>query len=438
MNKEDFSYDPYAFSILESLDLDEYIVASYILETSADRDVIKLAEALAAEATTGTWIRVPTETEEVRKKYQAKVVGVYEIPIIDDKKRAFIVIAHPTINFNTPISIPMILSGVAGNLFSTKPASIKLVDIMFPKLIAKEFKGPKFGIDGLRKLLNVYDRPFVAAILKPKVGMSPKQIGDLVYELSAGGADLIKDDEMQSNPSYCPRMDRLSAVLEALDKAKSETGKKCLFALNITDKVDKMLEIADEAVSAGANCLLINYITAGFDVLRMIAENENINVPILAHPTMARAFVRPDYIGITYPVIKKFVRLCGADITILSSAYGKMYQPIREYFWSIHTLRDPLYGLKSTLPALSGGVYPGLATQHVKDAGIDIMMIAGGGVLGHPSGARAGIKAMLQASVAAAKGIPLEEAAKEHEELRLAIKKWGIFRRPEEHLFKPK
>lgn len=423
---------------MESLEQDDFIVGYYLLEASPERDVIKLAEALAAEASTGTWIKVPTETPEIREKYQAKVLGVYEVPTSNDTKDAFVVIAHPVVNFNASPSIPMVLSGVAGNLFSTKPAKVKLVDITFPKSFINEFKGPKFGIEGLRKLLNVFDRPFVAGILKPKIGMGPDRVAETVYELALGGADLVKDDEMQSDPKYCPRMDRLYAAMEKLDKAKSETGKSCLYALNITDKVDKILEIADKAVDAGANCLLVNYITAGFDAVRMLAEDPSINIPLLAHPTMARAIVRPDFIGMNYSVVKKFVRLSGADITILSSAYGKMYQPLREYFWSIHALRDPLYGLKPTLPALSGGVYPGLATQHVRDAGIDIMMIAGGGVIGHPSGIRAGMKAMLQAAEAVARGIPLKEAAKKCRELDEAIKTWGVYERPEEYLFKPK
>ncbi len=148
--------------------------------------------------------------------------------------------------------------------------------------------------------------------------------------------------------------------------------------------------------------------------------------------------MRPERLGMNYSVIKKLVRICGADLTVLSTPYGKMYQPISEYFWSVRALRDPLHGIKAAMPALGGAVYPGLAMQHVNDLGIDFMMIAGGGILGHPMGTKAGVMAMLQASVAAAKGIRLEEYARDHEELRAAIEKWGVYERPKEAVFKPK
>jgi 2,3-diketo-5-methylthiopentyl-1-phosphate enolase len=434
----EFTYDPYAFSSFECIEVDNYVVATYILETLPQRDVLKIAEGLAAEASTGTWVRVPTETSEIRNKYQAKVIAAHEVSITESYKKTIVVIAHPIENFGSGMPISMILAGIAGNLYAVAAAHIKLVDIILPKKLVKEFKGPKFGINGLRDLLSVRDRPFVGAILKPKLGMSPKDVSKVCYEVALGGADLIKDDEMQSNPSYCPRIQRLNAVMEALDQASEETGKKCLYALNITDRADKMLEIAENVVQEGANCLMINYLTTGFEGLRMIAEDPSISVPILAHPTMARALVRPENIGMSYPVIKKLARLCGADIAILSSAYGKMYQPITEYFWSVHALRDQMYEINPTLPALSGGVYPGLATQHVKDVGIDVMMIAGGGILAHPMGIGAGVKAMLQAVEAAAKGISLIEAAKSQEELRAAIDLWGVYERTAEYIFKPK
>ncbi|RLC33402.1 ribulose 1,5-bisphosphate carboxylase [Candidatus Shapirobacteria bacterium] len=437
MSAEEFTYDPYAFSIFEGVDVDNHIIAIYSLEVEPGRDFLKIAEGLASEATTGTWIKVPTETSEIRKKYQAKVLGTYEIPS-EGYQRVMIAVAHPIENFGPSMPMSMVLAGIAGNLFSVTAARVKLTDVFLPKNLVKEFKGPKFGIPGLRNMLNIHDRPLVGAILKPKTGMSPKEVAEVCYKAALGGADLIKDDEMQSDPSYCPRIERLHAVMEALDKAQEETGKKCLYALNITDRSDKMLEIAEKAVEEGANCLLINYITSGYENLRMVAEDPSVSVPLLAHPTMARALVRPENMGITYHTVKKLVRLCGADITILSSAYGKMYQPIREYFWSVHALRDPLYGIKSTLPALSGGVYPGLATQHVKDVGIDIMMIAGGGVLGHPMGVTAGVKAMVAAVEAAAKGIPLVEAAKTSQELKVAIDTWGVYEKPKEYIFKPK
>ncbi|MFQ5711670.1 MAG: RuBisCO large subunit C-terminal-like domain-containing protein [Candidatus Geothermarchaeales archaeon] len=429
MREEEYFYDPYAFLIREGIELDKHIVCTYRIEVSPEIDSLKIAEALAAEATTGTWMKVPTETTKIRERYKAKVLGVYEISTNEVSKKIVVNIAHPIENFDSNMPMPIVLTGTIGSLYPMANARIKMLDVSFPKKFVEMFRGPKFGISNLRKDLKVQDRPFVATIIKPKLGMSPEGVAKVCYEAAVGGSDLIKDDEMQANPPYCTRENRLSAVLESLDRAYEETGKKCLYALNITDRVDKMLEISERAVQAGANCILVNYLTAGYSILRSIAEDQSVGVPILAHPTMALALTGPENMGTTSPVLNKFLRLCGADLTILYSPYGKMYQPLGEYFWSIRVLRDPLHQIKSVLPALSGGVHPGLIAQHVRDVGIDIMMIAGGGVLGHPHGIRAGIKAMLQAAEAASKGIPLKEAAKEHKELKTAVDLWGIFKR---------
>ncbi|MEM2082867.1 MAG: RuBisCO large subunit C-terminal-like domain-containing protein [Candidatus Bathyarchaeia archaeon] len=436
--EREYTYDPYAFSIFEGIDQEAFLIAAYRIESSGNREASKVAEALAAEATTGTWLRVPTETDEIRERSQGKVLGVYEFPAEGDSRKFLALVAHPLANFGDGMPITMVMTGIAGNIYSMGLASVRLVDLFMPKSFLREFKGPKFGIGGLRDLLRVGDRPLVGAIMKPKLGMAPREVAKVCYEAAAGGADLIKDDEMQSNPPYCKREDRLSAAMEAIDRGCQESGKKCLYALNITDEVSRMPEIAEWAVQAGANCLLINYVTAGYSILRAIAEDPSIKVPILAHPAMARAFMRPERLGMNYSVIKKLVRICGADLTVLSTPYGKMYQPVSEYFWSVRALRDPLHGIKAAMPALGGAVYPGLAMQHVNDLGIDFMMIAGGGILGHPMGTKAGVRAMVQASIAAAKGIGLEEYARDHEELRAAIEKWGVYERPREAVFKPK
>jgi len=422
----ELAYDPYAFSTLDGIDPDAFLIAIYRVEAIGGEEPSKVAEALASETTTGTWLRVPTETDGIRERSQGKALGVYEFPAEGGSRKFLAIVAHPLENFGEGAPIPMIMTGIAGEAYSMASASVKLVDLIMPKSLLREFKGPKFGIAGLRDLLRVSDRPLVGAIMKPKLGMSPREMAKICYEAAAGGADLIKDDEMQSNPPYCKREERLSAVMEAIDRGCEESGKRCLYALNITDEVDEMPEIAERMAQAGANCLMINYITAGHSILRAIAEDPSIRIPILAHPTMARALTRPERIGIGLPVLKKLARVCGADIAVLSSPYGKLHQTFGEYFWSVQALRSPLGGIGASLPAIGGAVHPGLAPRHVGDLGVDFAMIAGGAVLGHPMGPRAGIRAMVQAAIAAARGIALEEYARDHEELRAALERWGI------------
>jgi len=420
----------------ESLDPEQYLIATYILQVPEGGDLLRSAEGLAAEQSTGTWTPTPEfYLPEVRER-TAKVIGLHEIPGCGPGvTKAIYRVAYNIVNFGNSLS--MLLSSVAGNIFAMGESSVKLVDIKFPKSFVKEFPGPKFGMPGIRKYLGIHDRPIVGSIIKPKAGLPIREFAELCYKVAVGGCDFIKDDElMGASLSYSPVEERVIAVMEALDKANSEKGEKTLYVANITDDGKRIMEHAEKCIEAGVNGLMINYIAAGFQALRMLAEDPSINVPILAHRAMGGALFRsPDH-GIDANVQAKMARLCGADTHTTGSIAGKLaVRDPKRVIELTETLRNPFYHIKPTMPFYSGGVYPGNIPLAISHLGIDLLIVSGGGIFGHPEGPIVGAKALRQSIDASVEGVPLEEAAKEHVELMKAVEKWGIWKKPTEKLF---
>lgn len=402
--------------------MEGYITATYYLETV--RDLQEAAEALAGEQSTGTWVRVGLETEELMKRHRAQVVEVKE-SYRGTVNKGTIKVAFPYQNFG-PV-IPMLLTTVAGNLFEMGDfLNVKLMDLELPEEYTRAFKGPKFGIEGTKRAANVKGRPMIGCIVKPCVGLAPKEFASACYEVAKGGVDFIKDDELIANPRYSPIEKRVSEVMEALDKADADKDETTLYAVNVTDEVDKIMENADTALEHGANCLMLNFITAGFSALRMLCEDPSIRVPVHCHRDMFAAFTRNEHHGIHTVVVSKLARLCGGDQIHVGAILGKLYEDIDSVLASVDALTREWHRIKAALPVSSGGQHPGKIPENLRLLGEDALILAGGGIFGHPMGAAAGAKAMRQALEAAMDGKDLKEQAEEHRELKLALEKWGI------------
>ncbi|MFH1825484.1 MAG: 2,3-diketo-5-methylthiopentyl-1-phosphate enolase [Candidatus Firestonebacteria bacterium] len=422
--------DPKIFVGYEGIDKENYIIGLYLFEGESE-DILKKVEAIALEQSTGTWMDVPKETEEIREKCVARVLGVYEIPQYEDalpkdvkERKILFLIGFPKDNING--QIPQMLTALYGNI--SMAGKLKLLDVFLPESFAKKFKGPKFGIEGIRKILNVYDRPILIAMFKPCVGLDPKTLGNLLYELGVGGVDIIKDDELLADPEFCKVEERLEECLKACEKVYKKTGRKVLYSINITDNFDKMFKKAKNAVKNGANCLMVNVYTVSFSALSVLAEDSEINVPILAHPDFAGAFFGSPQYGLSSNlVLGKLVRLSGADMVIYPSYFGKVPMVKERVIRIAQELTSPFYHLKRVFPGPSAGMHPGLVPQTIKDFGHDVILGAGGGIHAHPLGAISGAKAFHQAMDAVKKNIPLKEYAKKHKELKIAIEKWGMY-----------
>jgi 2,3-diketo-5-methylthiopentyl-1-phosphate enolase len=422
-------YDWTLYHMPEGIDLEEHVIATYLVEKEPEVDILNYAFSIAIEQSTGTWVPVPEETPEVRQKHAGKVVGIYEIPHYEFElpaglqSRTFVInIAFPYVNFGT--QIPMLLSTVIGNISSM--GRLKLLDLHFPHSFVREFKGPKFGIPGIRKLLGISKRPLLNNMIKPCTGFPPEVGAKLFREAAAGGVDIIKDDELLADAAFSRLEDRIKLYMEAERHAFEETGERTLYTVNITDRADKVRDNAKRAIDAGANALMLNYLTAGISVLQSLAEDPEINVPILAHLDFAGVLYESPVSGISSSlVLGKLPRLAGADIVVYPSPYGKFPFLRDRHLQIAEMLRTPFYDLSATFPMPGGGVHQGMVPRLVQDLGADCIIGAGGAIHGHPMGPRAGGKAFRQAIDAVMAGIPLEQAAKEKPELQAALKIWG-------------
>ncbi|HID91364.1 TPA: ribulose 1,5-bisphosphate carboxylase [Candidatus Bathyarchaeota archaeon] len=409
------------------MDPDESVIATYYVEGRGIPPLeagIKIAE----EESIGTWTDVATLTEWARDHLAAKVFSVK-----DQRGNAGIVkIAFPIDLFDHRIGgIPNILSIVAGNLFGSGSLNnVRLLDAEFPKAMVKAFRGPKFGIEGVRRLVGTEGdrRPHLGTIIKPKVGLNPRQTADVAYNAAMGGVDFIKDDETLTSQWFNPLEHRVSCVMEALDRVREETGRRVLYAADITTEAHRVLDLADRALENGANCLMVDVITAGFSAVRALAEDPSVNVPIHVHRCMHAAMTRNPRHGISMLVIAKFVRLAGGDQLHTGTAVGKMggiHKNVGEIQAINEFMRGDWHGLRPMFPVASGGMHPGIVHPNLRLLGSDIVIQAGGGIHGHPDGTVAGARAMTQAIDAFMKGIPLERYAEDHPELRRALDKWG-------------
>ena len=399
------------------------LIATYYFRTKDGVDASYAANAIREEQTTGTWTSLSTVNDKTAYVHalDGSVEDLVELP--DGGYLTRICFPHEIFEKG---NIPQYLSVIAGNLFGLgKLEAVRLLDIDLPENLCG--CGPKFGIDGVRKIVGteVSCRPHIGTIIKPKVGLNPKDTAQVAYEAALGGLDLIKDDETLTNQSFCPLFERLEAVMDALDRAKDETGKQVLYAVNVTTGGDRIVELAHKAVSAGANMLMVDVLTAGFSAIQALAEDSAINVPIHVHRTMHGALTRNPHHGIAMRPIAKLVRSAGGDQLHTGSVSGKMGSKAGEVIADNMEITKPLSYLKPVFPVSSGGLHPGKVAAEISKLGTDIVLQAGGGIHGHPEGTTAGTRAMLQAAEAAVLGIPAREYSLSHPELAAALAKWG-------------
>jgi 2,3-diketo-5-methylthiopentyl-1-phosphate enolase len=413
----------------DGVEYDDYVIGTYLVSYPAALPIPIIAPMLAVEQSTGTWLPVPGETLDVRCRHVAKVIGVYEVPDYESTVPAnlqtrqwFVQVAYPEVNIGG--QIPMLLTTVVGNI--SMGGDIKLVDIRLPKKYVASFKGPKFGIEGVRKILGVPKRPLLNNMVKPCTGYRLKVGAELFRKAALGGCDIVKDDELIADASFNSVAGRVKRYMEIEKQVYEEKGEHTLYTVNITDKIPKVFENARRAVELGCNALMINYLAVGLPVMQALAEDPAINVPILAHMDVAGAMYMSPWHGLSsHLVLGKLPRLAGADIVVIPAPYGKA--PVIDYkFRNVaRNLTFPLYHLKPSFPMASGGITPSMVPAVMQALGNDVVIGSGGGIHAHPKGPIAGGKAFRQAIDAAMRGIALSEYAKDHKELAIALKEWA-------------
>lgn len=377
---------------------------------------ISLKEAaggVAAESSVGTWTELTTIKPYV-EKLAARVFSI---------EGNNIRIAYPIELFEQG-NMPNILSSVAGNVFGLRALkNLKLTDIQLPKELVHSFNGPKYGITGIRKLLNIHDRPLVGTIIKPKLGLKTVDHAKVAYDAWVGGCDVVKDDENLSSQSFNPFEERVLATLEMRDRAEDETGEKKVYMVNVTSETEEMLKRVQFVVDHGGRYLMIDILTCGFSALQTVREHD-FGLVIHAHRAGHAAFTKNPLHGISMKVIAKVARIIGVDQLHVGTVVGKMSETREEVAENCEALKTGMYGVKEVLPVASGGLYPSLVPALMGFFGKDFVIQAGGGIHGHTDGTVAGANAMRQAVDASLKGMSLEEYAKSHKELQVALNLW--------------
>ena len=371
------------------------------------------AGGVAAESSIGTWTELTTEKPYV-EELAARVFGIE-----GNNAR----IAYPVELFELG-NFPNILSSISGNVFGLRALrNLRLNDIQFPKKIIDSFKGPKYGVEGIRGLLKVHDRPLVGTIIKPKLGLKTPDHARVAYEAWIGGCDIVKDDENLSSQAFNPFEERVIRTLEARDKAEREAGEKKVYMVNITAETNEMLKRAEFVTKHGGEYVMVDILTCGFAALQTLRDRD-FDLVIHAHRAGHAAFTKNPKHGISMQVIAKVARMIGVDQLHVGTVVGKMSETREEVDENCRVLREKLNHMKTVLPVASGGLHPGLVPALIGFFGRDFVIQAGGGIHGHPEGTISGAKAMRQSMEATLRGISLNEYAKTHKELLSALQTW--------------
>jgi len=415
------------------IDIEDYIIGTYWFETSADPR--SAAAVLCMEQSTAQWKR-PGIDEDFRPKHAAKVIG---LEVLDESStpsfaspfvkgghfsRCLVRIAHPHWNFGA--KIPALLSAVAGEgvYYCLDINAIKLLDLTFPSSYLDQFEGPRFGVEGFRKILNVSNRPLFFGVVKPNIGLEVDAFARLAYESWIGGLDIAKDDEMLTDVIWSPLKERVKAVGRARRAAEQKTGEKKMYLANITDEVDRLCELHDTAVELGANAVMVNGLTTGLSAIRMLRKHAT--VPIVGHFAMLAPLSRLPFFGIDSTVMTKLQRISGCDGIIMPGFGNRMMTSEEEVLANAGACAGHLSKMPRSLPAPGGSDWAGsLATMLEKLGTIDFGIIPGRGVFGHPMGPKAGAMSLCQAWSAYLNKVSIDEYAKYHPELAAAIKAFG-------------
>jgi ribulose-bisphosphate carboxylase large chain len=318
---------------------------------------------------------------------------------------------------------------VGGNLFELAQVSgLRLMDLDFPDRFAEHFRGPRFGIAGTRRLTGVNNRPLVGTIIKPSVGLSPSDTAKLVETLVEAEIDFIKDDELMANPPHSPFDERVGAVMRVVNAHAERTGQRVMVAFNVTDELDAMQRHYDTIVSAGGTCAMVSLNSVGLAGVKALCDRGEL--AIHGHRNGWGMFTRHPLLGIDFSAYQKLWRLAGVDQLHVNGIDNKFWEPDDSVVRSIEACLRPMFGDDKILPVVSSGQWGGQAFEtYRRTRTIDLLYLAGGGIMAHPGGPGAGVRAIRQAWEAAVSGQSLEVAAARYPELAQATEKFGSHRR---------
>ena len=410
----------------------ERLFATYLIETPLA--VETAAASLAGEQSSGTFVAVPGETEELKRRFAACVEKITPLETVNEPslpgcrsangtfQRAEIVVSWPAENFGG--NLPTLVSTIQGNLYELSQFSgLKLMDVQLPPSFASCFRGPKFGIAGSRELAGVQNRPLIGTIIKPSIGMSPGQTAELVKTLAEAGIDFIKDDELMADPPHSRFDQRVDAVMGVINEHAQRTGKKVMYAFNISDELDAMRRYYDKVVSAGGTSAMLSLNSVGLAGVKKICDLGML--AIHGHRNGWGMLNRHPLLGIEFPAYQKLWRLAGVDQIHVNGIGNKFWESDDSVVRSIEACLKPLLGGMPVLPVVSSGQWGGQAPETFRRTQtVDLLYMAGGGIMAHPHGPAAGVRSLRKWWEAAVEGL-VTDAAVKYPELQISIEKFG-------------
>jgi len=408
------------------------LFATYLIETPLA--VERAAAALAGEQSSGTFIAVPGETAELKQRFAARVEKITLLENVATPslpggrpaggfQRAEIVVSWPVENFG--FNLPALVSTVQGNLYELAQFSgLKLMDLELPPSFAGHFRGPKFGVAGTRQLTSVHQRPLIGTIIKPSIGLTPAQTAELVKTLVAAGIDFFKDDELMADPPHSPFAARVDAVMRVINDHAERTGKKVMYAFNVSDEMEAMQRHYEKIVTAGGTAAMISLNSVGLAGAKKICDSGAL--AIHGHRNGWGMLNRHPWLGIEFSAYQKLWRLAGVDQLHVNGIANKFWESDDSVVRSLEACAKPLLGGMSVLPVVSSGQWGGQACETFRRTRtVDLLYMAGGGILAHPAGPAAGVRALQKWWEAAVAGLTLEAAVAKFPELKISVEKFG-------------
>lgn len=405
--------------------------ATYLIETSLTPQ--DAAAEMAGESSTATFVAIPGERASIAERHGAQIDAIQELetpPVgsiahlsAASIRRCYVTLSWPLENTGT--SLPNMLATAAGNIFDVQSVSaLRLVDIHLPAVLADAYAGPQFGVEGTRRMAHVVDGPLIGTIVKPSVGLTPQETGELVGRLAEGGIDFIKDDELMADPPHCPFDQRVDAVLDVLRRYTQRTGREVMYAFNITGEMDDMLRRHDKVLASGGNCVMVSLNWIGLPALAYLRRHSQL--PIHGHRNGFGTMSRSPEFGVDFQAWHKFFRIAGADHIHVNGLDNKFYESNESVARSAQACVAPVFAdggpAWPVVPVFSSKqtVWQALDTYRVMKS-TDLIYACGGGILGHPDGIAAGVESIRAAWTAAIEGVSLDEYARARPSLARAL-----------------
>nr|WP_163501922.1 ribulose-bisphosphate carboxylase large subunit family protein [Halomonas socia] len=413
------------------------IHARYFIETPYDLE--HAAQVMAGEQSSGTFTRLASETDTLREAHGARVESIQRLEVVDQPslpmradlapiaahryRRALVEISWPLENLGP--SLPNLSSTVAGNLFELKEFSaLKLLDLELPSAFVDAYPGPQFGTTGTRRLSGIESGPLIGTIIKPSVGLTPAQTAEMVEQLIEGGIDFIKDDELQANGPHSPLKARVDAIMPLINAHAERTGKKVMYAFNISGDIDEMRGHHDYVVAAGGTCVMVAINSVGLAGVTQLRRH--CQVALHGHRAGWGLYSRSPHIGMDFSAYHKMWRLAGVDHIHVNGLRNKFSEEDDSVIASARACQTPLFGASApdytVMPVFSSGQSAAqVADTHAALGNTDLIYCCGGGIMAHPGGIAGGVASLRQAWEAAVSGVDLIDFAREHRELAQAM-----------------